>query len=755
MIYIAIFIVIAAIAAYESVTVLFMFVLVFSWLIYKKKHSLFILGTILIGFFSYFYFNATIPKPSNVGDISEITWTDDYRINGRFVRGFAFGNDRKKWYVQFKIQSEQEKEILMNTPLSGKTFRIDAQEAPKRPLSHAYAFNMDDYIKSNGAVGQVEVENYQYVRESHGFVSFMATKRFELKRHIQSTFPVSLQAEAEALLIGSREQMPSDLQNAYQTLGITHLFAISGLHVGLVTLLLHEILIRSGIRRETANWLLIIALPLYVFLAGGAPSVWRSVSVTEIVLVSMLLKRKIAIDDAFSLSVIGFVCLSPWVVYQIGFQLSYLAAFSLIYSSILLNNCTSYLKQSFVITAVCQLMVYPILVYQFYEVSISSFLANLVFVPLFSFIVLPANLFFLLLTYISTSISNLLFSIYEPLRNILGVIITYFGSLPFQLWNPMKPTLSYIFFAYFGVILFFISMERRKNKLFSFILLILPMVMMHITPYLDASTRITFLNVGQGDCTIIEMPYRKEVIMIDTGGLLRFEEEKWKETKEVYEIGRQIVVPFLKGKGITKIDTLVITHADADHMEGAEEVLEVIRVKEVHISPNSHKKEVMKDLMEEVGRQKIPLFEKKEGDQIASKYFQLHYISPADVEYEGNNDSLVLSMRNDHFQGLFTGDLEKEGEEELVRKYSKELQQTTLLKIGHHGSKTSSIQSFLELTRPKISIISAGYNNRYGHPHPEVVERLNNLKLPFLQTGTDGTIEVEITKKGEILVTTP
>ncbi|WP_391202012.1 DNA internalization-related competence protein ComEC/Rec2 [Psychrobacillus sp. L4] len=755
MIYIAISIVIAAIAAYESVKVLFMFVLVFSWLIYKRKHSLFILGAMFIGFFSYFYFNATIPKASNTVNITKITWTDDYRINGRFVRGFALGNDRNKWYVQLKIQSEQDKEILMNTSLSGKTFRVDAQEVTKHPLSHAYAFNMDDYIKSNGAVGQVEVENYQYVREKRGFVSFMARKRFELKRHIQSTFPVSLQAEAEALLIGSREQMPTDLQNAYQTLGITHLFAISGLHVGLVTLLLHEILIRIGIRRETANWLLIIALPLYAFLAGGAPSVWRSVSVTEIVLVSMLMRRKIAIADAFSLSVIGFVCLSPWVVYQIGFLLSYLAAFSLIYSTILLKSSTSYLRQSFVITAVCQLMVYPILVYQFYEVSISSFLANLVFVPLFSFIVLPTNIFFLLLTYTSTSISKLLFSIYEPLRNILGEIITYLGSLPFQLWNPMKPSLSFIFLAYLGVILFFISMERRKNKPFSFILLILPMVMMHVTPYLDASTRITFLNVGQGDCIIIEMPYRKEVIMIDTGGLLRFEQEKWKETKELYEIGRQIVVPFLKGKGITKIDTLVITHADADHMEGAEEILEEIRVKEVHISPNSHKKEVMKDLMEEVERQQIPLYEKKEGDQIASKYFHLQYINPMDLEYEGNNDSLVLSMRNNHFQGLFTGDLEKEGEEEIVRKYSKELQQITLLKIGHHGSKTSSIQSFLELTRPKISIISAGYNNRYGHPHPEVVERLNNLKLPFLQTGTDGTIEVEITKKGEILVTTP
>lgn len=727
------------------------------WLIYKKKHSLFILITIFIGLFSYFYFNVTIPRPTKEISVSEITWTEDYKINGSFVRGFAIGNDHNKWYVQLKIKTEQEKNDFINSSLAGKNFQIATYETIKGPVSHKFAFNMEDYIKSKGAVGQVEVENYQFTGKERSFKSYMAKKRFELKRHIQTTFPLSIQSEAEALLLGSREQMPSELQKAYQTLGITHLFAISGLHVGLVAFLLYELLIRLGIRRESANWLLIIALPLYALLAGGAPSVWRSVSVTEIVLISMLIKKKIAIDDAFSLSVIGFVCISPWVIYQVGFQLSYLAAFSLIYSSVFLikNSSTSYLKQSLIITTVCQLLVYPILIYHFYEVSISSFFANIIFVPIFSFIVLPANILLLLLTFISTPVSKLLFSLYEPLRNILGGIINYLGSLPFQLWNPMKPSLSLILLAYFGVIIFFISLERRKNILFSFISLILPMIIMQAMPYLDASTRITFLNVGQGDCTIIEMPYRKEVIMIDTGGLLRFEQEKWKETREVYEVGRQVVVPFLKGKGITKIDTLVITHADADHMEGAEEVLEEIRVKEVHISPNSHKKEVMSDLMKEIERQQIPLFEKKEGDQIDSKYFHLQYINPIDLEYEGNNDSLVLSMRNTFFHGLFTGDLEKEGEEALVHKYSNELQQMTLLKIGHHGSKTSSTQSFLELTHPKISVISAGFNNRYGHPHPEVVARLNALKLPFLQTGIDGTIEVEITKKGETLVTIP
>ncbi|MFJ7971265.1 DNA internalization-related competence protein ComEC/Rec2 [Psychrobacillus sp. NPDC096389] len=734
---------------------LLLFVILFCWLMYKQKHFLFIVGTIIFGIVSYFYVQTVMPIQANEIQVKEITWTDIYRINGQYIRGFAISEDGEKWYVQLKIRTDNEKYILTQTSVAGMVFRVDAKEVEKRPVSHAYAFDMNSYIKSNGAVGQMAVETYQITHQKKNFITYMAEKRFSMKQHIQTTFPMSLQAEAEALLIGSREQMPSDMQDAYQTLGITHLFAISGLHVALLALLVYESMIRIGIRRETANLVLIIALPLYAFIAGGAPSVWRSVSVTEMVLLSLLFRKKLVIDDAFSLSIIGFVLLTPWVLFQIGFQLSYLAAFSLIYSSILLKKSSSYMMQSFVITALCQLIVYPILLYQFYEISISSFLANLVFVPLFSFIILPINLFFLLLTILSTTISQILFQLYEPLRSLLSDFILYLGGLPFQMWNPMQPSLLLVFIAYITVIFFFISFERQKWLILSVFLLLLPICAMHVRPYLDSSTKITFLNVGQGDCIVIEMPYRKEVIMIDTGGLLRFEQDAWKMGNEVYEVGRQIVVPFLKGKGITKIDTLVITHADADHMEGAEEILQEMRVGEIHITPGSTHKDGMQDLMEEVREQQIPLIEKGAGEQIDSSYFQFQYIYPMDSIYEGNNDSLVLSMQNHYFHGLFMGDLEKEGELELVSRYKRTLKDIALLKIGHHGSKTSSEQSFLALTNPDLAIITAGFRNRFGHPHPDVVERLDALQIPFLQTGRDGTIEVEITKTGDIFVTTP
>lgn len=727
----------------------------FAWLVYKRFAIRYVMIILLLGCGSYIYFDLSIPVPVEDSTITEIIWTDHYKVNGQSIRGFARGNDGNKWYVQLKIQSEQEKVTILNQSLAGSRFAIIALPVPEKPRAHEFAFDMESYIKSNGAVGQVLVEQYRQLSPEQSFATYMAQKRFQMKKHIQATFPKSLQAEAEALLIGSREQMSSELQNAYQTLGITHLFAISGLHVALIAFLIYQLMIRLQVRKETANWVLLIALPLYAFLAGGAPSVWRSVSVTEIVLISRLFKEKLAVDDAFSISVIGFIWLSPWVIFQIGFQLSYLAAFSLIYSSVFLTNQLSSLKQSFVITAVCQLIVFPILLYQFYEVSISSSLANLIFVPLFSFFILPVNILFLMLTFVSTYVSDLLFSVYEPLRILLDQFILYCGSLPFQLWNPMKPSLLLVIISYVGVFTFFIFAEKKKPLIVSSGVLLVSIFLIQVTPYLNSSTKITFLNVGQGDCILIEMPYRKEILMIDTGGLLRFEQTPWKASEEVYEIGREVVVPFLKGKGISTIDTLIITHADADHMEGAEEILQEVRVKEIHVSPKAHEEGLMVEVKAEAMKQQIPIIEKMGGEQIQSSYFSLQYLYPLDMEYEGNNDSLVLSMQNQYFHGLFLGDLEKEGEEELIKNYSTYLKGIDVLKIGHHGSKTSSTEPLLKLTNPRFSVISAGYDNRYGHPHKEVVERLETLRLPYLQTGEVGTIQVEIKKKGEVLVTTP
>ena len=194
-----------------------------------------------------------------------------------------------------------------------------------------------------------------------------------------------------------------------------------------------------------------------------------------------------------------------------------------------------------------------------------------------------------------------------------------------------------------------------------------------------------------------------------------------------------------------------MTHADSDHVEGAEEILQEIQVGEIHITPNSYKKDVMNDLLVEAKRQKISIVEEIANVTWKKEGISFTYLWPTETTYEGNNDSLVLYVTKGDFKALFMGDVEESGEQSILRQYP-DLAQIDVLKAGHHGSKTSSTEAFVEKLKPALTIFSAGENNRYGHPHEEVVERFRNLGLATLTTGEVGTVEIRIDDHESMLV---
>ncbi|MGE7910169.1 DNA internalization-related competence protein ComEC/Rec2 [Lysinibacillus xylanilyticus] len=710
----------------------------------KGETRLILALVIVSGFLSYFFiitFQLTESPP--LPSAFQITWSSEYKITGQRLRGFVKTETGEKLYVVFTFSSEEEKSFYETTSLTGRTYLVQGELIAPLPPTHAYAFSMEKYLISKGSRGIFEISSWTFIEEKKSIRSFLAKQRHSMKKHIETTFPEPLVAEAQALLIGSQDQVDHELQSAYQKLGITHLFAISGLHVALVSWLFFEGLLRIGIRKEMATIVLLIILPIYGVLAGGAPSVWRAVSVVELIMLMRYARWQISIDDALAISFLCFVLLEPGVIYQIGFQLSYLATVSLVYSGVILRRSSNWLIRSFFITFVCQLLVYPLLLHHFYEISLSSFLANIIFVPLFSFVILPLNIAMFVITFISMPVAKALFVGYEPLRGWLTKFILYLQELPFQLWSPGKPAIWLICVALISVLAGFYFIEIKHYGKFAVVMFI-PALCIHLSPMLFNETKLTFLNVGQGDCTVIELPFRRAVYVIDSGGLLRFEQEVWKTSESPYEVGRQVVVPFLKGRGIRDIDIFIATHADADHVEGAEEILQEINMREIHLTPGSMDKPVMRDLLMEAKKQKVPVKEKMQGTAWRVGETSFYYLLPRDTLYEGNDDSIVLYMQQGSFRALLTGDLEEHGEQELIHLYNKLLANMTLLKAGHHGSKTSSIEPFVELLRPELTIFSAGLNNRYNHPHDEVVKRFTSRNLSILTTGIVGTIEVRI-----------
>ena len=731
---------------YESSYFFTLVIGIFWWLVFKK-----VSGGVMIAYLCYtafFMLYLTLCFEVNLTanqleSSKHFTFITEPKINGSMMRGFMKDETGLKYYYVYEFPSEAEKNKLQNTSLVG--LQIEASGAiTEVSSSHRYSFEMENYLRSKQAVGPFEITQMKMIAYEHSFMQKLAAQRFRVKQYIEQVFPTSLVAEAQALLIGDQDGVDGELERAYQKLGITHLFAISGLHIALLSYLFYETLLRCHIRKEIAYAALIVILPLYAILAGGAPSVWRAVMIVLLIALCKIVKITWPIADILSISGIIYLLLSPYVLFEVGFQLSYLATFSIIYSSQLLQRQSNALQQNFYLTVVCQLLTYPLLLFHFYEVSLSSLCANIVFVPLFSFVILPINLLLLFCSFVSTTISNPLFIVYEPLRNYLTEIILFLQQLPHQMWIAGKPSLFWMIVLYSSVLLSLYVLDAGKYKSAIILTLVIPALLFSFRHIAQSDIQITYINVGQGDSILIELPRREAVYLIDVGGLLRFETEKWKERNELYEVGRQVVVPYLKGKGISEIDRLILTHADADHVEGADELLKEIHVKEIHVTPNSIHDATMNDLLKEATERNIKIVEKYSGHSWQVGEIQFMYLSPFELAYEGNNDSLVLLMRRGNFKALFTGDLEEEGELELIKRYGTVLENITLLKAGHHGSKTSSAEAFLRHTRPRLTIFTAGKDNRYKHPATEVIERMDALQLPYVITGIDGTIEVSI-----------
>ncbi|WP_017380160.1 DNA internalization-related competence protein ComEC/Rec2 [Paenisporosarcina sp. TG-14] len=720
----------------------------------KRLPKTFILSYVTIAIFFFIHAEAKLSiGDQKIKQDSVIQLTSIHSIKGSKLRGFAISEEKQKWYLTYTFVSEDEKNMFQEQSLTRATFVLNGQLTEVPIPAHDYAFNMQTYLTSHGASGMLSVTSLEKISEPSGFFGWIANRRFQMKKHIEVHFPLSLQPEAKALLLGLRDDVDQQQTRAYQILGITHLFAISGLHVAFLTFIFYQSMLRLSIRKEVAIWCLLICLPIYAILVGGAPSVWRAVGVVEILLLSKQMNKRLSIEDAFALSLLFSIFIQPGVLLQIGFQLSYAAAASLLYSSPFLKKQTSVFKQSFWITFLCQIGVAPILLFHFYEISLSSFIVNLFFVPLFSVVILPINLLLFLVSFILPYLSDLIFLLYEPLRLTLTTFILKIASIPHQLWNPGKLSNWQVVIAYLGVVSTFFVLEIQYPLKKMALTLGLPIVLIQATPYFDSSIEVTFLSVGQGDATLIELPHQKGVILIDSGGLLRFGQEAWKQTDDPFEIGREVVVPFLKGRGIHYIDKFIWTHADSDHIEGAEEILEEISVGEIHVTPGATSESALQQAVQTAMLQKITIKEKLAGDSFQLGDTQFMYVSPQDTEYKGNDDSLVLYTKHELFTVLLTGDLEKDGEEELLNAY-KGLQNIALLKGGHHGSKTSSTLPFIKKLNPKITVFSAGKNNRYGHPHVEVVNRFKENQMPTLTTADVGSIHVRYNNKEMTIRTT-
>jgi competence protein ComEC len=595
-----------------------------------------------------------------------------------------------------------------------------------------------------------------------------------MRNHIRNfltkeTHPLS-SGILKALVLGERGDIPEEITEQFTVAGIAHLLAISGDHLGIVALLSFSLLLwilkRSKfllLSTSVKKWAAGLTIPfilLYTFIAGGGISVIRATIMVITFFLSILFSRERNLLHTLALAAFLILLFSPPSLFDVSFQLSFLAVLSILYlvprlfrwwkeKEILPSQETSwrqrlwaYLKISLVVTAVATLGTAPFVALHFNRISLIGFLTNLFFVPWVGFVIVPLSLVASLLSFFIYPLAALLIQVNDFITMALLKAVALSASFPYASFFVSTPTAFEIILFY---LLLLMAAHLRKGKgvrylfLGCCIALFLNFAFWNARECFQKNLRITFIDVGQGDAILMEFPKGKRML-IDGGGL----------REDRFDIGKNVIAPFLWNKKIRKIDLLVLTHPDPDHLKGLNFIAS-------HFSIGCFWDNGFRTDSESYIRLQEILLKKKIrrsslNDQTLPQMIhgaQLSVLNPPVMKKSQrvnqnpsllNNQSLVIKIQFKEIAILLVGDIEKEAEYRMMRKGFPI--KADLLKIPHHGSASSSTQAFLESVKPSYAILSVSEQNLGRLPHPEVLRRYERLGTRIFRTDKHGAVTV-------------
>jgi len=732
----------------------FLFYLLFLKMVRKfsTKHLFYILGFFLL-FATRAGAEETLNQTQLTGSESDFTLTleEPMKLDGNFFSAYGVDAETKeKLVIQYRLSNIKEKEEVGRLRV-GSTCKVKGELKVPEPPRNPNAFHYANYLRHEKIFWILKAKEVNSCTQENSPLIFIQNIRKKGIQYIHTHFPTDTAPLASALVFGDRSSIEEDLITAYQRLGIVHLLAISGLHVGMLVGILFYVGIRVGIPRERMTNFLIAFLPVYIILTGGAPSVIRACFMMILaLLLSKIHQSKLHTIDILSIVFVVYVFLQPYVIFDIGFQLSFLVTFSLLLSSPIIAKYTLKPVHLLLSTSlISQLASIPILLYHFYEFSLSSLLVNVLYIPLFSVIILPTLLVLYLLHMVVGNTLYPLLSFVDFCLSLLNESTLFLAKFPFNTLVLGRPDFILLFLYCMGIPYSLYRWEKAKTIKQFAIALLVPFILLffhYATGKMNPNGEVTMIDVGQGDSILIKLPLNQGTYLIDTGGTMVFPSEEWEKRRDPFEVGKDILVPFLKSKGITKLDKLILTHGDMDHMGGASAVLQNLTVKEVVLPDVKEKSELESNVVELCEKEKIPIRYGKKGDGWRVNDFSFRIMSPGSNDHlERNDQSIVLYTVLGGKRWLFTGDLEATGENKLVSSFPKLT--ADILKAGHHGSKTSTSEELLDHIHPKAALISAGVNNRFGHPHQEVTERLEQRKIKVFRTDLHGAVTYQFKGK--------
>ena len=562
-------------------------------------------------------------------------------------------------------------------------------------------FNYKNYLLSKNIKYVVLASKIKLIQKNTNIL-------YKIKNNILNKIDKCTKSKSylKTFMFADKSDIDEDSFTNYQTLGISHLFAVSGLHVSFVSLVLLKIL--SKIKEKNRYLIVSIILFIYLFLTDFTISMLRAYLQFILFFLNKLFKLNIKNYNIviFLFSII--LIINPYNIYNIGFLFSFSISFTLIRFNNLLNE-GNILIRSLKTSLVSFLVSIPILINNFFQINLLSIFVNIFLVLFVSYVVFP----FSILTLIFPFLDNFNYMFINILENMSNVL----SNIDIFIFNIAK--ISIIFIIIYYLLLYKLFKRVNVKNIMSIVVIILFFI---LYKKISLTNSITFIDVKQGDSALIRLSNKN--ILIDTGG------------NSNYDLSKNTLIPYFKSEGIIKLDYLILSHGDFDHMGEAINIVNNFKVSKVIFNCGKFN-ELEQELIKILDKKKIPYYSCIKELNIDDN--KLYFLQTREYDNENDNSNVIYTEINS-YKFLFMGDAGVEKEKDILNKYN--ISDIDVLKVGHHGSKTSSSKQFINEMNPKYSIISVGRNNRYGHPNKEVLNNLDDSKI--YRTDKQGSVMFKI-----------
>ena len=528
------------------------------------------------------------------------------------------------------------------------------------------------------------------------------------------------------VLLGDRSSFSEDLTQNIRKTGVSHITAVSGMHVSILTLFLLYITNIFTKKRRTKALFILVVLFLYMIITGMSPSVVRAVIMSGCSMIGVIINRRGNTLFMVALAATVMLIINPYLLYNSSFMLSFISTASIcLFFPVIKSHSKSGKLDTLYMTLIANFATLPYVLWNFHTYSWIGLIINLIIVPLIPFVFIGGGLtvIFGALPVIGTIISFFT----RGITSIVLVVINYtshlsFGQINYKLGNPLY-IIAYILFA---IIIYGLLSKTPKIKCGLCTLAIV--LVMSAGIYFDynknSSFYINYMYVGQGDSALINTPGGKK-FLIDTGDTLKS--------------GKSLCLDALKNLGVTKLEGIIISHFDNDHSGALTEIIESIPVKYVYISENALNYGEAEEITTKIGEDKIKGVSR--GDSFKINDVAFEFLHPADSGYTSSNeDSIVLNVNYNGKNFMFTGDIPAKVEREIAHY----MPDCDTIKVAHHGSQNSTTEEFLEAVSPESAIISCGISNNYYHPSGEVIDRLKSYNIKTYVTSINGAVRLNV-----------